>query len=112
MNFLKGSYFLDTNIIVEFFRGNTRVPIYLAENKRFVISTIVLGELEFGVQNAKKAAKNTKQLKDFMTGVQVINLDDAKHSSETDFSRSSVGTDDNDDIQIRTNNSFLHDNVD
>ena len=41
-----------------------------------------------------------------------INLDDAKHSSETDFSRSSVGTDDNDDIQIRSNNSFLHDNVD
>ena len=43
---------------------------------------------------------------------QGINLDDAKHSSETDFSRSSVGTDDNDDIQIRSNNSFLHDNVD
>jgi tRNA(fMet)-specific endonuclease VapC len=70
------SYFLDTNIIVEFFRGNSRVAIYLAENKRFVISTIVLGELEFGVQKAKKAAKNTKQLKDFMTGVQVINLDE------------------------------------
>lgn len=43
---------------------------------------------------------------------QGINLNDAKHSSETDFSRSSVGTDDNDDLQIRSNNSFLHDNVD
>ena len=43
---------------------------------------------------------------------QGVNLDQAKHSSETDFSRSSVGTDDNDDIQIRSNNSFLHDNVD
>ncbi|CAH8288221.1 cell division protein FtsZ [Mariniflexile fucanivorans] len=43
---------------------------------------------------------------------QGVNLDEAKHSSETDFSRSSVGTDDNDDIQIRSNNSFLHDNVD
>ncbi|SFZ93529.1 cell division protein FtsZ [Flaviramulus basaltis] len=43
---------------------------------------------------------------------QGIALDDAKHSSETDFSRTSVGLDDNDDIQVRTNNSFLHDNVD
>ena len=43
---------------------------------------------------------------------QGINLDEAKHSSETDMSRSSVGIDDNDDIQIRSNNSFLHDNVD
>ncbi|KJD31139.1 cell division protein FtsZ [Tamlana nanhaiensis] len=43
---------------------------------------------------------------------QGINLDAAKHSSETNMSRTSVGLDDNDDIQIRKNNSFLHDNVD
>jgi cell division protein FtsZ len=43
---------------------------------------------------------------------QGVNLDESKHSSETDISRTSVGLDDNDDIQLRTNNSFLHDNVD
>ncbi|GAA4932922.1 cell division protein FtsZ [Algibacter agarivorans] len=43
---------------------------------------------------------------------QGIDLSEAKHSSETDFSRTSIGLDDNDDIQLRTNNSFLHDNVD
>ncbi len=43
---------------------------------------------------------------------QGVNLDEAKHSSETDFSRTSVGSDDNDDIKLRSNNSFLHDNVD
>ena len=43
---------------------------------------------------------------------QGVNLDEAKHSSETDMSRSSIGLDDNDDIQLRSNNSFLHDNVD
>lgn len=43
---------------------------------------------------------------------QGVNLEEAKHSSETDISRTSVGLDDNDDLQIRTNNSFLHDNVD
>ncbi|WP_282124629.1 cell division protein FtsZ [Algibacter mikhailovii] len=43
---------------------------------------------------------------------QGVNLNEAKHSSETDMSRTSIGLDDNDDIQLRSNNSFLHDNVD
>ena len=43
---------------------------------------------------------------------QGVDLNEVKHSSETDRSRTSVGLDDNDDIQLRNNNSFLHDNVD
>jgi cell division protein FtsZ len=43
---------------------------------------------------------------------QGVNLEDAQHSSETNASRTSVSTDENDDIQLRSNNSFLHDNVD
>ena len=43
---------------------------------------------------------------------QGVDLEDAQHSSETNASRLSVGSDDNDDIQLRSNNSFLHDNVD
>lgn len=43
---------------------------------------------------------------------QGVNLDNAKHSSETTNSRMSIGSDDNDDLQLRSNNSFLHDNVD
>ncbi|GAA4963808.1 cell division protein FtsZ [Algibacter aquimarinus] len=43
---------------------------------------------------------------------QGVNLEEAKHSSETDISRTSIGLDDNDDIKLRSNNSFLHDNVD
>jgi cell division protein FtsZ len=43
---------------------------------------------------------------------QGIDLDQAKHSSETDMSRTSIDVDDNDEIQMRSNNSFLHDNVD
>ena len=43
---------------------------------------------------------------------QGVDLNEAKHSSETDLSRTSIGLDDNDDIQLRSNNSFLHDNVD
>lgn len=41
-----------------------------------------------------------------------LELDQTTHSSDVNVSRLSVGTDDNDDIQLRDNNSFLHDNVD
>ena len=43
---------------------------------------------------------------------QGVNLEESQHSSDTKASRTSVTTDENDDIQLRSNNSFLHDNVD
>jgi cell division protein FtsZ len=43
---------------------------------------------------------------------QGVNLEESQHSSDTKASRTSVTIDDNDDIQLRSNNSFLHDNVD
>ncbi len=43
---------------------------------------------------------------------QGVNLEEGKHATDTNISRTSVSSDDNDDIQLRTNNSFLHDNVD
>jgi cell division protein FtsZ len=43
---------------------------------------------------------------------QGVNLEESQHSSETNTSRMSVGLDDNDDVKLRSNNSFLHDNVD
>ncbi|MGC6432283.1 MAG: cell division protein FtsZ [Jejuia sp.] len=43
---------------------------------------------------------------------QGVDLEETKHSSETNMSRTSIGTDENNEIQIRKNNSFLHDNVD
>jgi len=43
---------------------------------------------------------------------QGVNLEEKPHSSETNVSRMSIGTDENDEIKLRSNNSFLHDNVD
>ena len=41
-----------------------------------------------------------------------IDLKEVSHSSENNESRLTLNLDENDDIQLRTNNSFLHDNVD
>jgi len=35
-----------------------------------------------------------------------------KSAADSEISRTTIGTDSNDDIQLRSNNSFLHDNVD
>ena len=43
---------------------------------------------------------------------QGIELSDATEASKTQVSRTSVRSDDNEDLQVRSNNSFLHDNVD
>ena len=41
-----------------------------------------------------------------------VELEETSHSSEVTQSRTTLEVDDNDDIQFRSNNSFLHDNVD
>lgn len=41
-----------------------------------------------------------------------VQLDETTHSSETIQSRTTLDTDENNDVQLRSNNSFLHDNVD
>ena len=43
---------------------------------------------------------------------QGVNLEESRHSSDSNISNTSISLDDNDDMQIRNNNSFLHDNVD
>ncbi|TEW75020.1 cell division protein FtsZ [Gramella jeungdoensis] len=41
-----------------------------------------------------------------------VQLDQTAHSSEVNQSRTTLDTDENDDLKFRSNNSFLHDNVD
>lgn len=41
-----------------------------------------------------------------------VDLEETKHSSEEERSRFTLDIDENEDIQLRKNNSFLHDNVD
>ena len=43
---------------------------------------------------------------------QGVNLNDVAHSSDVQYSRTTIGLDDNDEVQLRSNNSYLHDNVD
>ena len=41
-----------------------------------------------------------------------VELENKNYSEENEVSRTSITLDENDDMKIRKNNSFLHDNVD
>jgi cell division protein FtsZ len=41
-----------------------------------------------------------------------MGIDITNNPTDSNRSRMSLGTDSNDDVQLRSNNSFLHDNVD
>ena len=78
----------------------------LAENKDRRIAVFKNFNHKFNVSNKKlEELENIPAFK--RAGVELEDPDlDAK------LSRSSIGEDTNDDLQIRSNNSFLHDNVD
>jgi cell division protein FtsZ len=72
---------------------------------------------------AQRAEERRKKLKSFNHKFMTNRIDELEKepaykraqvdmNAEQDLSRLSVDTDSNDEIRIRTNNSFLHDNVD
>ncbi len=77
---------------------------------------------------AKRADERRKKLKDFnykfhnnisrideiekQPAYKRMGIELENKESNTDVSRTTLGTDSNDEIQLRSNNSFLHDNVD
>jgi cell division protein FtsZ len=70
---------------------------------------------EFNYKFVNRMNKNIEEIENQPAYKRMgINLEDVEPSSEvsTNQSRTTLDTDDNNDIQLRSNNSFLHDNVD
>ncbi len=78
------SYFLDTNIIIEVFSGNTVVADKINEIGNFHISSIVLGELYVGINRVSNKPKHLKKLENFLNLCTVIEIDQitSKHYGE------------------------------
>ena len=60
---MSGSYLLDTNIIVDFFKGDLIIAQYL-KKERFFISSIVAGELCFGAYASGLVKNRAKRLEE------------------------------------------------
>lgn len=66
---------LDTNIIIDWFRGDTDTQLYL-NNIDFEIPVIVIGELFYGAENSSNKEKHSEQIKKFSKEFTIINVTD------------------------------------
>ncbi len=71
-----GSNFLiDTNIIIELFKGNKKYADKLNKLEVIYVPSIVLGELYVGVNRVANKAKHLKMLNDFLQLCTIVEVD-------------------------------------
>jgi tRNA(fMet)-specific endonuclease VapC len=66
---------LDTNIIVDIFRGKINAELVNLSNKTFFISIISVGELYFGAENSSNPKKHIEQIDLFLQTISIIYID-------------------------------------
>lgn len=66
---------LDTNIIIDWFRGDTDTKLFL-NNIDFEIPVIVIGELFYGAENSSNKEKHFEQIRKFSEEFTIINSTD------------------------------------
>lgn len=68
---------LDTNIIIEYFKGNLKVVSFISEHiKQISIPYVVVGELYYGAYNSTNFDKHFKQINDFLSYFEILYFDD------------------------------------
>jgi len=67
---------LDTNIVIELFKGNIAVDAFFEKYEPLNIPFVVLGELYLGAYRAANQQKHIKQIKGFLEQCDVIIADD------------------------------------
>lgn len=73
---MNGKYLLDTNIVIALFANEERVMQHIAQADAVFISSITLGELNFGARKSFHAVKNLKRLDEFARSVPIFNCDE------------------------------------
>lgn len=69
-------YFLDTNIIIDLFRGDKAVYDFFQKHSNLAIPVIVIGELMYGAENSSHAKKHIQQVSDFISQVETIEINE------------------------------------
>lgn len=69
------NFLVDTNIVIEVFKGNKEIADYLYKLPEIFISSIVLGELYIGINRVANRAKHLKRLNDFLKLTTTLNVD-------------------------------------
>ena len=79
------SCLLDTNIVIDLFRGRNEVADYIKRKEKAYIPIPVLGELYLGAENSKRKAHHISQIENLLTMADVLfnSLETAKIYGKT-----------------------------
>ena len=70
------NFLVDTNIVIEIFKGNKEIAEYLYKQPEFYISSIALGELYIGINRVSNRARHLKKLTDILKLTTILNIDE------------------------------------
>jgi tRNA(fMet)-specific endonuclease VapC len=78
---MTGSFVLDTNIIIAFFKDDVAVLEHLKDADELFVPAVVLGELRYGARKSGRARANLDRIDAFETVVSVlpVNAATAQH---------------------------------
>jgi tRNA(fMet)-specific endonuclease VapC len=68
---------LDTNIVIELFKGDQRILAFLDEQQNVFIAAAVLAELYLGAYRSANEQKHIEQIKTFLLSCTVLSADQA-----------------------------------
>jgi len=68
-------HLIDTDICIQFLRGEKKVVDFITELEVIYISVITLAELFFGIYNSKNIESHKKALANFLSDVSLLNTD-------------------------------------
>lgn len=71
---MNGNYLLDSNAIIDFFRGKNRFLVELIQNQTVFVSVIVIGELFYGAENAIQIKKHLTQINEFVSKIRIVEV--------------------------------------
>lgn len=72
---MSGRYLLDSNILIELFRGNASVQERLDSEAQIFVSVVALGELYHGAGKSQKKDRNLAQVDAFASRVSILSCD-------------------------------------
>lgn len=67
--------FLDTSVIIHFFKGNISIVELLKTFQEVFVSSIVVGELYYGAYASANSKKHIEQIQDFLTDCIIVSPD-------------------------------------
>ena len=71
---MSGEYLLDSNIVIDVFRGNQEAIARISQIENIYLPVIVLGELYFGANKSNQLQRRFAEIERLMEVVSVLNI--------------------------------------